>query len=351
MVFIKGTSAISPQHTFDPDQYLLEPITPVGPYFKTIEPNYREFIDPKLSRRMARVIKMGVATAMRSLDEAGRPEPQAIITGTGLGCLTDTEKFMQNIVESDEGLLSPTSFIQSTHNTIGGQIALLLKCYQYNFTYVHRGLSFESGLHDAMMQIDEGFDNILVGGVDEATDMSYDIMTGMQCVQPWSDDDSASHVRKLPHLGEGAAYFVLSGKAHQSSLARLNGLRTFYNTEGTAAIISGIKQLLSTHNIQYSDIDVFLAGTNGIDKTDRIYYDIKKELMPDSAIASFKNLCGEYHTSSAFALNLAVNMIRRQEIFPQTHLSESDLSLRAIRNILIMNHYKNKNFSLMLLSQ
>ena len=42
-------------------------------------------------------------------------------------------------------------------------------------TYVHRGLSFESALLDAMMKIEEGSENILVGAIDEMTETSYTI--------------------------------------------------------------------------------------------------------------------------------------------------------------------------------
>ena len=52
--------------------------------------------------------------------------PDAIITGTGLGCLEDTEKFLTAMVTNKEEFLTPTSFIQSTHNTVSAQIALLL---------------------------------------------------------------------------------------------------------------------------------------------------------------------------------------------------------------------------------
>lgn len=51
----------------------------------------------------------------------------AIITATGLGCLADTEKFMNALMDNREQMLNPTAFIQSTFNTVGAQLALLLK--------------------------------------------------------------------------------------------------------------------------------------------------------------------------------------------------------------------------------
>ena len=53
-----------------------------------------------------------------------------------------------------KNILTPTSFIQSTHNTVGGQIALELQCKGYNFTYVHGSNSFESALLDAKLQLE-----------------------------------------------------------------------------------------------------------------------------------------------------------------------------------------------------
>ena len=103
---------------------------------------------------MSRIIKMGVRR-MECLKEAGVENPGAIITGTAYGCLADTESFLTKMVENKEELLTPTAFIQSTHNTVGAQIALMLKCHNYNNTFVHRGFSFENALLDAII-IDTG---------------------------------------------------------------------------------------------------------------------------------------------------------------------------------------------------
>ena len=58
-------------------------------------------------------------------------------------------------MDNREQMLNPTAFIQSTFNTVGAQLALLLKIHAYNVTYVHRGLSFESALIDGIISIAE----------------------------------------------------------------------------------------------------------------------------------------------------------------------------------------------------
>ena len=75
-----------------------------------IEPSYKEYISPAASRRMAKGVKMGTATAMTALKQAGISLPDAIVVGTGLGCIQDSEKFLKGILDNQEQHLTPTSF-------------------------------------------------------------------------------------------------------------------------------------------------------------------------------------------------------------------------------------------------
>jgi 3-oxoacyl-(acyl-carrier-protein) synthase len=137
--------------------------------FPAIDPEYRKYIPAGSMRRMSKAVKMGISAAKMALDESRSSHPDAIITGTGQGCKQDTEKFLEEMIDRDEELLSPTSFIQSTHNTVGGQIALHLKCNSYNVTYTQNSGSLESAFIDAQLIFEEGQDpvTVLVGGVDE----------------------------------------------------------------------------------------------------------------------------------------------------------------------------------------
>ena len=150
-MYIRATGNISPQKTFGHGPLLAEPIEHSGNRLTCVEPDYKDLIDVKLIRRMSRIIRMGVAAASACLQEAKVEVPDAITTGTAYGCMEDTGLFLTKMVEFNEELLTPTAFIQSTHNTIGAQIALMLKCHEYNNAYVHRGFSFESALLDGMM--------------------------------------------------------------------------------------------------------------------------------------------------------------------------------------------------------
>ncbi len=87
----------------------------------TVDPDYKQWIDVKQIRRMGRVVKMGVGAANLSLEAAGVTAPDTIITGTAYGCLDDTGVFLTKMVNQQEEMLTPTAFIQSTHNTVARQ--------------------------------------------------------------------------------------------------------------------------------------------------------------------------------------------------------------------------------------
>jgi len=126
-IYIRSSACISPQKTFGDVNLLTQLVEYNETRLRPIEPDYAAFIDPKLIRRMSHIIKMGVAAASECLNQANVEMPGAIITGTAYGCLEDTVSFLTRMIELNEELLPPTAFIQSTHNTVAAQIALLLK--------------------------------------------------------------------------------------------------------------------------------------------------------------------------------------------------------------------------------
>src|SRR4051812_17018644 len=120
-IYIQGTGCVSPLETAaeGPFPAVVNP-TYDGARLKVSDPDYKQWIDIKQIRRMSRIIKMGVAAAKLSLQEAGVEKPDAIITGTAYGCLDDTGVFLTKMINQQEEMLTPTSFIQSTHNTVAG---------------------------------------------------------------------------------------------------------------------------------------------------------------------------------------------------------------------------------------
>ncbi len=348
-VYIRSSSSISPQNTFGQSAFPAEPVTHTGNSLTCMEPDYTQFIEAKSLRRMSRIIRMGVAAAMDCLQQAGVQAPDAIITGTAYGCLEDTEVFLTKMIGNKEELLSPTAFIQSTHNTVGAQIALLLKCHQYNNTFVHRGFSFESALLDAMMLLEEHDQyQVLAGGIDEITAGSHLILErlGLYRRQPVSNTALLSSDDKGTIAGEGAAFFLLTAHASGNDLARLDGMEMFYKPSGNEEVRKNIFSFLEAQGIDIGDISLLITGRNGDRKTD-VVYDPVHAVFSQTPLIHYKPLCGEYPSSCAFALWLAANILR-QGYVPQWIGVNAESE--PLKRILIYNHYLNIHHSLFLVS-
>ncbi len=313
------------------------------------EPKYSDYIPAIAIRRMSHIIKMGLSAGMMSLKSAGLEKVDAIITGTGMGCFEDTDKFLRALLDNDEKLLTPTSFIQSTHNTIGGQIALQIKCNGYNFTYVHQNVSFEYALLDAIMLLkDRDASNVLVGGVDEITPSVFELLSRGGHIKKTEDlqEPIWKSTTKGYILGEGAAFFNLSAETSPSTYAKIIGAKCIQSIVDSDDLINQLNNFLSEIGVGKDEISLVLSGNSGDVITDKNIVDFNNQL--NLPIAYFKHLCGEYYTSSAFALWLAANILKRQTVPSVIFPNYSPLS--NVDNILIVNHHENKQYSLMLVS-
>ena len=86
-IYIKGLGNISPQKTFDNGEFLKEIVDYEGNHLTVIAPAYKEYIHPRKMRRMTKIIRMGVAAAKICMQDAGLEKPDAIVSGTAMGCV------------------------------------------------------------------------------------------------------------------------------------------------------------------------------------------------------------------------------------------------------------------------
>ncbi|MBT3173480.1 MAG: beta-ketoacyl-[acyl-carrier-protein] synthase family protein [Lentimicrobiaceae bacterium] len=349
-VYINGMGCVSPQDTIGGKLINYTPPNSGSNFLQILKPNYREYINPKLLRRMSKIVRMGIISSGIALKEADITKPDAIITGTGMGCMEDTEKFLNAMIVNDEELLTPTAFIQSTHNTIGGAIALSLNNHSYNLTYVHRTFSFESALLDSMIMINENkAENVLVGGFDEITLESWSIKTKIGHYKriPIDVDNILNRDEPGAIAGEGSAFFSLSAKKTDTTYASIIDTDFMLNPNSHNNIGAFIRGFLKRNNFAATDIDLVLLGRNGDSKYDGIYDSIDDELFTESDSINYKYLCGEFDTSSAIATWLGAQIIKNNKI-PDIFPNPIDAS-KNFNTILIYNQFRNSNHSLILL--
>ena len=137
----------------------------------------RDYVKPLEARRMGKLMKASLLSSLKALKLAGVECPDAIITGTALGCWENSEALLMQMLEEGEVMLSPTNFMQSTHNTISSNIAIRLGCHGYNVTYTQSDDSLEWALRDARLLLQSGrYKTVLVGCHDETTPLYRSLM-------------------------------------------------------------------------------------------------------------------------------------------------------------------------------
>jgi 3-oxoacyl-[acyl-carrier-protein] synthase II len=348
-IYINGISAISIQAPLSAEG-LQSPVSYHEPYVRCQEPNYKDYFDPIASRRMSKIIKRAIVTAKNAVAEAGIEKPDAIITGTGLGCVEDTEKFLDAMIRNEEKFLQPAFFIQSTHNTISSQIAINLHCNGYNNTYIHRGVSFENALMDASLLFNEGqIKTAMVTGNDELTP-NYFIL--LKRIGYWKDA-VADTLRIIEDglgtgsfAGEGSTSIVMADTKTASTYAQFRGMDLFYKP--TDRVSSHIPKFLAEFGLTPKDIDLVMTGMNGDELNDGVYQEVTGELFQPNQIAIFKHISGEFYTSSAFGMWAAAWCLREHKV--PSHLMKDGKEKEGIKHILLYNHFHNRDHSLILLS-
>ena len=98
-IFIRSAAQISIQNPLC-DEWFENPIFYSQIHNRSIDPDFKSFIPIMEARRMGRVMKRAIVTSKSVIPEENRAALDAILTGTGLGSVEDTEKFLNALLKN-----------------------------------------------------------------------------------------------------------------------------------------------------------------------------------------------------------------------------------------------------------
>lgn len=337
-MFIKKTISISPQNTLA-NEALREYTEHVGNKYHAIEPSYQGLIPGNILRRMGRSNKLGVAAGNMLL--AGQDYGlDGIIMASTNGGIQDSLKFLNQIMDYEEGTLLPTNFIQSAPNTVAGNIAILDQLNKYNTTHVQTGTAFENSLLDAKMQFHLGHaNNLLVGAVEEISEFNYNIeeSAGYFKVEETTSTHLLQSKTEGTVIGEGANLFILEKQAKGKSVEIVDTIsRNFLHEE---VVLPCTKEFLKTSNYGIENIDGLVLGYSGDTRTNAFYNHLEASFT-DANIYTFKNLCGEFATASSFSLWMANELLLGKNMYPEAIKKQVK---EKPKTMLIYNNYLGKH--------
>jgi hypothetical protein len=346
MMFIHEFSAVSPQESFlFGDMNALNP--PANNKLYATEPAY-EGIPKGALRRMSKPVRMGVGAAYPLLDKPILPA--GIIMGTANAGMDDCFHFLQQIVQYDEGLLTPGNFVQSTPNALPAQLSMMTHNHGYNITHVHLGLAFENALIDAyLMLADNPANTYLVGAVDDISAYNHNInrlegwyktgdVTGFDLYEPGS-------AGSIP--GEGAAIFRVNA-TREGSVARVVAVDTLHSTR-IEQVANHLREFLEQNLPVGETVDILLSGENGDSRLLAYYVACEKEVGDRAIVLRFKHMSGEYPTATSFGCWIAAYIFQQQSV-PGHMVKYRGIIPTPFRNILLYNNFKGNQHSFILLS-
>jgi hypothetical protein len=266
MFYIHHISCISPQKTFS-DIDIEHTNVPAENKLLVVEPSYED-IPLGILRRMGKAVRIGIGAALPVMKQ----KPDGIIIGTANGGMEDCIKFLNQIIEYDEGMLTPTNFVQSTANAIAGQIGLMASIKGYNCTHVHRGLAFENAMIDAAMLLKENASNsYLLGGADEISAYNYniDLLDGWFKKEKITGSDLYEINSPGTIAGEGAAMF-LANNIQSNADAQLQAIRALHS-EDEKLVAQEMEKFIKQNIHADEKIDLYLSGENGDNRLLKYY--------------------------------------------------------------------------------
>lgn len=326
--YILSATQVSCQEPLS-EGWMESPIIYDRTYVRAIEPDSKEFIVPSEARRMSRILKRTICSSITSMNRADVKEPDAIITGTGMGCMENSEKFLTDLSTYGENCLKPTLFMQSTHNTISSLIAIILKNHGYNNTYSHRGISFESALLDAWIQIKSGMiRTALVGAHDEVTPFSALVF---EKTEPY-----------YGFVSEASVSTMLSATvADVKPMCEVASVDLLYKPT--------IREVAEACGV--SNDTIVLTGMNGNAENDTPYLELLAEMGDKNPVLRYKHLFGDNFSASAIGVYVAANMIDKQMVPDHLVVRGEERLLITPGEIVVVSHSEQTNWSVIKLKK
>lgn len=299
MVYIDGLSQITPQ----PDGWYESPVHYDAGFHPALDPSYAGIVPSAVARRMSLLQKRAVYTAFKAMDMAGLEMPDAIITATGAGTMKNSESFLLDMVANREEGLSPTPFINSTHNTLAATVAIILGCKGCNTTYSHNGMSFPAALMDSVIGLESGeYSSVLLSAHDELPVHYYRLL------------EEAGEFAGEPFAGEHSLSFVLRSCRSGHSIAAVHGVE----------VVSGVSENICREaalRVCVSDPDLVITGDVA---ASRMIFGDNVSMYP------YKEIFGSGFSAPAAAFYAAVVFLGKQP---------------ALNAVLLHDHYKHRQHS------
>lgn len=304
------------------------------------EPSYKDSIPRNVLRRMSKSTRMGIASAFSILENERNLD--GIVIGTGLGGMQDSLEFLNQIVDFEEGTLTPTNFVKSTANALAGSLGMMLKNTNYNMTHVGKTGAFEAALLDTLLNIEsDGQQTFLVGSSEEASEYNFNIdsLAGVYKRKPSKPSEVLQSQTIGAMSGEGAAMFQASSNK-KDAVMKVNDIYhlTSKDIDVVNRWLGGIQSTIGEKENKN-----LILGYSGDVRMNKLYDHFTNYFSGNQIV--FKHASGDYSTATSFAFYLAFLLAQGIDL-PENYYLKKPLDFEKNRDTLIYNQNNNEEHNI-----
>jgi len=269
-----------------------------------------EFIPKRALRRIDHYSKMTLLSASLALKEADLLEADrsrmGVVIATGYGALKTTFDFLDSYLDFGYSCSSPTHFSNSVHNAAAAHVSMQFKATAPSLTVTQFEMSVPSALLTARQWLAEGrVDQVLFGATDEYCDVLR------YCRKSFFGDGEKGPMapfdfdRQSAMVGEGAAFFVLSGDEQQTDYGYIDTVTLGNHCAAPLAL---------------PENDFIIAGADGHRACGQWY----AETLAGKPAASYTPLYGSFPAAAGFDLAVAALSLKEGRHFAAPAASGDD---------------------------
>jgi len=193
----------------------------------------RQFMSPRVYRRMGRISQMAVASSVEAIEDSGidldavNRDRFAIIMGTAYGSSSSVEDFYASLINEGPRGAQPFFFPETVPNAAASHVAMFHGLTGHNTAFGQNDISAENAILYAWNLLRQNHvDVALVGGADELSQILYSCSNVfLNKIKAGESDPIIPMPGKGFILGEGAGILVLErGDSAQERGADIYGI-------------------------------------------------------------------------------------------------------------------------------
>ncbi|WP_319521922.1 beta-ketoacyl-[acyl-carrier-protein] synthase family protein [uncultured Desulfosarcina sp.] len=282
-----GVSGIGPIESFDVGAFKSKYAAEVRGF------SAKDFISPRLLRRMDRLSQMVAAAARMAIEDAGVDlastdrDRSGIVMGTAFGATDVAARFAGTLFTEGPRLVNPILVPNTVMNAPAGHTAIELGLRGINTTLNHREASAETAIAFAAMQIREGrADMLLTGGGDILSPFFFSVLERFRALSPLNGGEERARPfdrrRNGPVAGEGVGVLYLE----TLESARDRGATIYCEIAGWGmsgapapandwpdnpdGMLQAMRAAMAMAGVEPESIDAVSAAANGGGRSDRL---------------------------------------------------------------------------------